>query len=898
LLAQGHWSQALDLAGDLLSPRRNSPRWRRLLQRFEGECHHAAGEELLGEKQYEASLERFLKAAHILELDESELREQVIAAMLAEVRRLFAAAGEGEVGATHQLIARVLLLMSPCPEAFFWQGLCYIREGRTDLAESALLQARGAADGRGTGGFIDPALYLGALLLREGRPDESLRYLSEANRIDGNCPFVTWQLGTAMFVAGGDISIATRALQRALGVRGLQQWVHSPERVWVEGFPEKRSYIRRLASRHSFLCPIFGSNVSLMVRQGQITLGQAFYKLGNFEESAKVFNQLLQESAPSLPVLRGLGLALARLDRFDQAFKHLRAAHELEEPKNFLTAGYLALCGAKGKPTQPEDKARNVHWAIRLVSNFDVKRLPEWANLLNHVFAEARSGGLPVALQDQVRLCEVLLGVDATDPLAGAAYSQLATTIAQEIDANKEKADTLRALFRPEYAWLFSRAAQHHGITAANDLELFGLTFATEGQARPFYAQRQWALDEVEYVYLARCAAVQPGAFPAALGPEYPARGEKLLLARSQWLEGLQDNNGALNAAEVLLHLAPRSPRGHDRLAYLCHRAGNLDRTAELLANWHRLDREDPLPLVRLAVVEQQRNQPFRSAKAIGKAVRLTAGKVRAQIAFLGAQLMLLDRHVAPEEGKETNRNGEHTAADTHSPADQEKQALNLLNECLQADPDHETGLWLKAALCSIWNRTEELAALAAAMGRAEETRELPDPRFYLLTAVCHLAAKDYRRVLQSADKAAAKDPTLALEAAYLKGWAAVGMADGAVAARFLQGPAGDASTSAQAHAQALLAKIAFEQGAESEAVTWWKSLDAARTKEWGLEEPLRATIFVSALQSLQQNRFAEAAERIREAGRLGLRDRRLGPLLSLTLIKAAQRLLFGGQSG
>jgi hypothetical protein len=95
-----------------------------------------------------------------------------------------------------------------------------------------------------------------------------------------------------------------------------------------------------------------------------------------------------------------------------------------------------------------------------------------------------------------------------------------------------------------------------------------------------------------------------------------------------------------------------------------------------------------------------------------------------------------------------------------------------------------------------------------------------------------------------------------------------------------------------------LLARIAFEEGIDREAIGWWKALDPGRRKQWGLEEPLKGAIFVSALQSLQQHRFAEAAEKIREAGRLGLRDRRLGPLLSLALIKAGQRLLYGGQPG
>src|SRR5205814_5724902 len=72
--------------------------------------------------------------------------------------------------------------------------------------------------------FIDPPLYLGAILLRTGQAKESLRFLTEANRMDANCPFVRLQLGAAIVTAGGDTKFAVRALQLALGPKGLGQW--------------------------------------------------------------------------------------------------------------------------------------------------------------------------------------------------------------------------------------------------------------------------------------------------------------------------------------------------------------------------------------------------------------------------------------------------------------------------------------------------------------------------------------------------------------------------------------------------------------------------------------------------------------------------------------------------
>src|SRR5437879_6412094 len=207
LLKSGAWHEALGLVRDLQA-RRQSVSWQRRLRRLEGECQRAAGAAALQAKDYEAGLEHSLRAAQLLEVNEVEVRVSVVETMLAEVRRLFAVSSSAGTEPVHQVLGRVLILQSPCAEASFWQGLCHVRDVQTDLALASLHTARG---GEGTGapasGFIDPPLYLGALLLRQGQAKEALRYLTEANRIDGNCPVVTCQLGTAMLAAGGDTQI-------------------------------------------------------------------------------------------------------------------------------------------------------------------------------------------------------------------------------------------------------------------------------------------------------------------------------------------------------------------------------------------------------------------------------------------------------------------------------------------------------------------------------------------------------------------------------------------------------------------------------------------------------------------------------------------------------------------
>src|SRR5207237_2526268 len=141
----------------------------------------------------------------------------------------------------HETLAGVLAVQPVSPEASFWQGLCFIREGKLDQAQPALQAARGidnaaaaAAKAPAVPAFIDPPLYLGGVLLRLGQPKEGLRYVSEANRVDGNCPLVALHLGIAMVAAGTDGNLATRALQRALGPRGLPAWFAHPDPAGTE----------------------------------------------------------------------------------------------------------------------------------------------------------------------------------------------------------------------------------------------------------------------------------------------------------------------------------------------------------------------------------------------------------------------------------------------------------------------------------------------------------------------------------------------------------------------------------------------------------------------------------------------------------------------------------------
>jgi tetratricopeptide (TPR) repeat protein len=666
-------------------------------------------------------------------------------------------------------------------------------------------------------------------------------------------------MGVSLVAANGDSGLAVRALIRAVGPRGLSMWIQTPERAWIEAFPEAKSYVRRLAARHRFTCPLLGDNLLVIIRQGNLALAQAQYRQGSYQEAADLFGRLLQETAPTPALLRGLGLALARLKKYDQAYKHLHAAIKEYGDQDPFTAGYLALCGAMGKPINPDDKPKNVNWALQLLGRFQVPGSAEWAGLNNAVQGEARALKMPVSVDDQLRLCDALASVQAADPAAAAAYGHLAATHPDAVV--------------PIHTWLYARAASVHGVQTERDLDLFARLFRNPEPARSYFARHEWPFEDVEYTFLARAASAEPGRFPDALGGDYPARGEAFLLQRSQKEEEADQKERALEAVEVLLRLAPTSVAGHDRLACLHYRKGDLDQAATLLDGWRRLAPADPWPLVRQAVIEQQRGNAQRRAEAIDAALGLTQGRTRAAVAFLGAQLSLKEG-IKDQSGE---RRKEALAP-----------TLELLQECLKHDPDHVEALWRLAAVRSTLGDRDGLAAQAPAMVRPTVT----EPRFHYFGAVCHLAACDFAKVLELGQKAAA-DESLTVECHYLMGWAHLHLKNDTAARLVFQKVAATEKSPSAIYARALLGQISFTRGVYDDAVKWWNQVDAKRRAEWSFDEPLRQTVLLAGLLAYEKARYEQAAERFREAMKLGLRDRRLQGLLTLSLVRAGQRLLF-----
>jgi len=133
----------------------------------------------------------------------------------------------------------------------------------------------------------------------------------------------------------------------------------------------------------------------------------------------------------------------------------------------------------------------------------------------------------------------------------------------------------------------------------------------------------------------------------------------------------------------------------------------------------------------------------------------------------------------------------------------------------------------------------------------------------------------------------------LAVESQFLMAWAYLHQDNLAAAQQALQKVAVVEKGPSAVYARALLGRLYLSRGAYDEAIHWWNSVDAHRRSEWQLDEPLRQTVLLSGLMAYEEERFEQAADRFREASKLGLRDRRLGSLLTLALVRAGQRLLY-----
>src|SRR5262249_1840837 len=259
------------------------------------------------------------------------------------------------------------------------------------------------------------------------------------------------------------------------------------------------------------------------------------------------------------------------------------------------------------------------------------------------------------------------------------------------------------------------------------------------------------------------------------------------------------------------------------------------------------------------AVLDQERGDGDESRRAIAQALERAHGQERAAVATLGARLALA--------------------------SGQRPETSQLFVESLKHDPKNVEALWCLAALRYDANDRDGLAALARAMGGTDSS----DPRFPYLAAVWHLAAGDAAAAVAAAEKVPSDSP-LAAESQYVVALARLRQDDVSEALAALEQVAQTSGSTAADHSRALLGRLYLDRGQYNDAVRCWTALDARQRAAWRLDDAVRGAVFLAGLNALAEEEYEGAAERFREAGRLGMRDRRLGSLLILALFKAGQR--------
>ncbi|HEX3313626.1 MAG TPA: hypothetical protein VHR72_01990, partial [Gemmataceae bacterium] len=196
---------------------------------------------------------------------------------------------------------------------------------------------------------------------------------------------------------------------------------------------------------------------------------------------------------------------------------------------------------------------------------------------------------------------------------------------------------------------------------------------------------------------------------------------------------------------------------------------------------------------------------------------------------------------------------------------------------------------WLAAVH---WLRDDHaaLANLAEAC-RSVEANDSADAFFLALPFV---AAGDWPTVAARArNLATAMTLTpAAAEATFLEGLAQSESGDLGAAIATLQRAACLDGSPTTPLAQAVLGSLLFRQGHFGTAAAWWQRLAPERRAAWKLGEVLGNTQLLEALEEFAAGRFESAADRFRQAGKLGCRDRRLGGMLLLSLYSASRQAL------
>jgi tetratricopeptide (TPR) repeat protein len=334
-----------------------------------------------------------------------------------------------------------------------------------------------------------------------------------------------------------------------------------------------------------------------------------------------------------------------------------------------------------------------------------------------------------------------------------------------------------------------------------------------------------------------------------------------------------------------------------DRVAGLYYRRGQIEETLEVLERWRQSHPHDPLPLARRGLVLHGLGEQDAALDHLLQAQGLAHGPLRGKLSYLAAQLTLRQPTAEGEAG----------------PDQRLQKAREFLESCLSDNPEHQQALWNLAAVRWLLGDVAGLAALASSLDQGETS----EPVSLYFAALARFAAGDHARTVDlcgqigrasspRAETIAAGSPERngaptdaahidwTVEAAYLQSLAELSREEPEQAADDLKTVAAAADSPSCGHAQGLLGNLAYAKGSYEEASRWWQSLEQRKRSAWKIGEALGGAVFLTALEAMHEGRFESAADKLRAAGKLGCRDRRLGQLLLLTLFRAGQKVVYG----
>ncbi len=839
LLATGDWQAAFAAGGQLRNAKRPDLHFDSRIQNFEGDCLYRAAELSLQGRRYAEALELMRGAGDRLGLPEAEFDKRIAELLLAELRRRIAS--DPKADEIRRLAQEINRVESAHPEGSFWLALHHLYAGRMDSAREALHDAIAAA------GVPDPALYLGALLLRQDQPNGAVECLRQAHELAPECPIIWVQLGTALITAGGDATTAVQLLEKATGPTGLVKFAKTPNAIWSALGP--RSWLAALARRAPIGCPLGLERIEESLALARRSLAAALELCDRSTDAATIYYQSYSAGDHTLEVRKGLGLSLSRSSLHDDALPHLQASFEQENPPSPALMGHLALSLARSRAIKPADHLKHMQHALSVLTTVDARGDTEWASVAREVVLEAKKADVDLSPAHRLALARAFAANDANDAVALETYDHLAN-----------EGNTLPM----EIAVAYVRAATENNARVGNDEKLFDRAFRERELLKRMFAEHKWNFARAERQYLERWVQRHPGRYPDAPGPLYGAIAERTLIDEVRRCVVDDRPDDGREVLDLAFRLGPTRALTLDLLAEQADRRGDHADVAQYLDTWTKHHPHDPRPLVRRALIERRDGKAVEALEHLTDACAMAAGPQRARLLAMTARIAL--------------------AAQNYEVAEELFEQSRLLAP-QAAEPI--TGL---AALA--WQRRDfdKLASLAPLFNRSGSTDSVRS----LLAAASFALAGDDNRATEEIN-IARLDPALAAEAAYLRAVMLTWQDKDDEACITLDLTTFDAGPMREM-VHALRGQLAWKAGNFTDALLFWSELSPERRAAWGLERHNAAAAFRYGMAELAADRPAEAVEWLGQARTNGFQHERLAVIEATARQRAGQPAVQGNE--